>query len=120
VSGITHSISGFASLYIMFGGLTDMKRRNIPVTFGILLGFCVAAYGANILLDYNYMFLMAGDGTPYDILYNLVGGDPVLYPMGVVALFLVYISGFYAAHGMIRRHRPGVAATAPKHGMHPA
>jgi hypothetical protein len=37
------------------------------------------------------MFLMQGDGTPYDILYNLVNGNPVLYPLGVVGLFFVYI-----------------------------
>ena len=41
VSIITHSISGFTSLYI-----------------------------ANIILDYNYMFLMNHDGTPYITLYN--------------------------------------------------
>ena len=49
------------------------------------------------------MFLISGDGTPYDILYNLVGGSPVLYPMGVVVLFLVYISAFYFVVSRIRR-----------------
>jgi len=34
---------------------------------------------------------MAGDGTPYDIVYNLVGGHKVAYPVLVVALFLIYI-----------------------------
>lgn len=95
VSGITHSISGFTALYIAISGMASMKKKNIWITFTILLGFCVAAYVANILLDYNYMFLMAGDGTPYDILYNLVGGSKLLYPLGVVALFLVYIVGYY-------------------------
>lgn len=103
VSGITHSISGFASLYIMFTGLAGMKRSNIVVTYGILLGFCVAAYIADITIPYNYMFLISGDGTPYDILYNLVGGSPVLYPMGVVVLFLIYISAFYFVVSRIRR-----------------
>ena len=41
------------------------------------------------------MFLMAGDGTPYDVLYNLVGGHKVLYPVGVVSLFYLYITAFY-------------------------
>ena len=103
VSGITHSISGFASLYIMFTGLAGMKKQNIVITYGILLGFCVAAYIADITIPYNYMFLISGDGTPYDILYNLVGGSPVLYPMGVVVLFLVYISAFYFVVSRIRR-----------------
>ncbi len=95
VSGITHSISGFASLYILIAGLASMKKRNIGITFGILCSFCVAAYIANITIDYNYMFLMAGDGTPYDILYSLVNGNKVLYPLLVVLLFLAYIALFY-------------------------
>ena len=95
VSGITHSISGFASLYILFAKMASMKKQNISVTFAILLAFCIAAYAANILVDYNYMFLMSGDGTPYDILYNLAGGSKILYPLGVVGLFLIYICIFY-------------------------
>ena len=95
VSGLTHSISGFASLYIMFSKMAGLKRDNMWISFCILLIFCVVAYIANILIPYNYMFLMAGDGTPYDILYNLVNGSRVFYPLLVVALFLIYISLFY-------------------------
>ena len=95
VAGLTHSISGFASLYIMFAGMAQLKRENAPICYGILLGFCVAAYIANVLLSYNYMFLMAGDGTPYDIFYNLVNGNRFLYPVLVVGLFLLYITLFY-------------------------
>ena len=94
-SGLTHTISGFASLYILISGLGKMKKKNIGITFGILFGFCIAAYVANVTIPYNYMFLMAGDGTPYDILYNLVGGSKVLYPLGVVLLFVIYIVLFY-------------------------
>jgi len=97
-SGLTHSIAGFAALYIMIGGMASMKKKNICITLGILTGFCVAAYIANRLLNSNYMFLMAGDGTPYDILFNLTGGSPVVYPLSVVALFLVYICGFYGVY----------------------
>lgn len=103
VSGITHSISGFASLYIAFAGMASMKRKNIYVTFAILLFFCVAAYVTNVLIDYNYMFLMRGDGTPYDIFYNLVNGNKVLYPLIVVVLFIVYICVFYAIYFWIQK-----------------
>ena len=103
VSGITHSISGFAALYIMIAKMESMRKENICITFGILMGFCVAAYIANVLLPYNYMFLMRGDGTPYDILYNLVKGHQLIYPLSVVALFLVYISGFYAVHFLVKK-----------------
>ena len=98
VSGITHMISGFASLYIFLVGMASMKKKNILFTFSILIGFCAAAYLANIIVDYNYMFLMGGDGTPYDILFDLVNGHNVIYPLSVVALFLLYISGFYAVY----------------------
>ena len=104
VSGLTHSISGFVSLYLLISRMAQLKRRNVGITLTILLGFCVAAYAANIVLDYNYMFLMRGDGTPYDILYSLVGGDPVVYPLGVVGLFLLYIVGFYQIHYFAKRN----------------
>ncbi len=105
VSGITHCISGFGAVYIGVSGMASMKKRNIGITFGILGFFCVAAYIVNRIIDYNYMFLMAGDGTPYDILYNIVGGNPVLYPIGVVALFLVYITAFYTVYFFATKER---------------
>ena len=104
-SGITHSISGFASLYIAISGMQSMKKQNIIITFSILISFCVAAYIANITIPYNYMFLMRGDGTPYDIFYNLLGGNKVLYPLSVVALFILYIVVFYLVHYLIKKHK---------------
>ena len=96
VSTVTHCVSGFASLYIVISGMASMKKNNIYITFAILLGFSVIAYIANILLDYNYMFLMRSDGTPYEMFYQLVGGNPILYPLLVVLLFVLYIIVFYA------------------------
>ena len=107
ISGLTHGISGFASLYIMFSGMAGLKKCNISITFGILGVFCIAAYVANILLPYNYMFLMAGDGTPYDILYNLVDGSKVLYPAMVIGLFLVYMAAFYGVFYLCGRKKAG-------------
>ena len=88
--------------------MASLKKRNMWISFTILLSFCAAAYLANIIVGYNYMFLMAGDGTPYDILYNLVGGNKVLYPLSVVALFLLYISLFY--HVVYMRQKAKTAA----------
>ncbi len=105
VSGITHSISGFCSLYIGISGLSSMKKNNIWITFGILLSFCLAAYIANMILDYNYMFLIRGDGTPYDIIYNLVNGHKVFYPLLVVILFIVYILIFYSSYTFISKRK---------------
>lgn len=105
VSGITHSISGFTALYIFIAGMASMKKQNIWIAFTILIGLCVAAYTANVCLDYNYMFLMAGDGTPYDILYDLVNGSELLYPLGVAGLFLLYITGFYFTYFFIKNRK---------------
>ena len=105
VSAITHAISGFSALYIAISGMSSLKKRNIPITFLILLGFCGAAYVANVTLNYNYMFLMRGDGTPYDVLMNVVGGNQTAYTIGVVVLFLFYIVLFYSAYYLINRKR---------------
>ncbi|MBO5511655.1 MAG: YwaF family protein [Clostridia bacterium] len=104
-SGLTHCISGFASLYIVLSGQASMKKRNIPITYAILAVFCVAAYTANMALETNYMFLRQGDGTPYDILYNLFGGSPILYPIAVVVLFLIYIAAFYGVFFLIQKKK---------------
>ncbi|MBQ9784552.1 MAG: YwaF family protein [Clostridia bacterium] len=110
VSGITHAIAGFASLYVVISGMAKLKTRNIPITFGILFAFCAAAMVANLTIPYddhscNYMFLMRGDGTPYDIIYNLVGGNPVIYPILVVLLFVIYICAFYLVYFLIEQKR---------------
>jgi uncharacterized membrane protein YwaF len=102
VSGITHTISGFASLYIVISGMTSMKFKNLPILLIILTAFCVTAYVANVLLDYNYMFLMSHDGTPYVMFYDLVGGHPVFYPMIVVVLFYLYIFAFVYVYNIIK------------------
>ena len=72
------------------------------ITFGILLFFAVAAYIANIFTNANYMFLLRGDGTPYDILFNLVGGNQIAYPILVIVLFVVYIVLYYGIFFLIR------------------
>ena len=105
VSGITHCISGFSSLYIIISGMQSMKKKNLPITFGILLFFCVTAYIVNIAIDYNYMFLMRADGTPYAIFYDLLNGHKVFYPLCVVLMFIVYITVFYLVYFKIQKRK---------------
>ncbi len=100
-SGVTHSISGFASLYIAISGMISLKKKNFPITLAILLSVSVLAYIANLALDYNYMFLMNHDGTPYSIFYNLVNGSPIFYPLIVVGVFVVYVTLFYYVYHLI-------------------
>ena len=113
-SALTHTIAGFATIYIGISGMKSMKPRNIPITYAILLAFCVLAAIGNTIVPYNYMFLVSGDGTPYDILYNHVGGNPVLYPMMVILLFLIYIAAFYGVYMLIaKRLGKNKTATEP-------
>lgn len=108
-SGLTHSISGFAALYILISGLASLKKRNIWLSCAILLGFCAVAYAADLLIPYNYMFLMRHDGTPYVIVWRLIYGDteqvslPLAYSAAVVGLFLLYIAAFYSVCYLVRR-----------------
>ena len=95
VSAVTHNLSGFASLYIMISGMASLKNKTIPVTLGILIGVAIIAYTANVLIPYNYMHLMRSDGTPFIFFEQLVNGHPVLYPMCVMSLFILYILFFY-------------------------
>ncbi len=101
-SGLTHSISGFASLYIVISGMESMKKQNVFMCFAILGVFCILASIANALIPYNYMFLVTPDGTPYEIFYNLVNGNKILYPIIVVLLFFVYIVLFYTVYFAIK------------------
>lgn len=112
VSGITHCISGFAALYIVISGMQSMKPKNIYITFSILATFCGAALGVNFAIDYNYMFLRRADGTPYQMFYNMVNGNPVLYPMVVILLFVIYITAFYLVYFLIQKLKAKKAAGA--------
>lgn len=101
ISGITHCISGFCALYIGISKMCSMKKENILITNLILFVFCLTAYIVNHIVDYNYMFLVRGDGTPYDIIYNLVNGNQIIYPIIVVVLFFGYITLFYYIYFLI-------------------
>ena len=105
VSAITHSISGFCSLYIVISGMESMKKENIWILLTILGGFIILAFIANAIIPYNYMFLRSDDGTPYFIVTKIVGGNKVLYPIGVILLFLIYIALFYGIYYLITKKK---------------
>lgn len=111
-SGLTHTMSGFTSLYILFSGLASMQKKNIPITFSIITGGCVLAYIANAIVDYNYMFLRRGDGTPYDFFLKLVNGNQIIYPILVLLMFFGYIALFYGVYFLVcnRKKRKQQAA----------
>ncbi len=105
VSAATHSISGFASIYIAAAGLSTLKKKNYPITTAILLVFVGLSMIANELIPYNYMFLKSHDGTPYSIFYNMVNGNKILYPAIVVGVFLLGIFAFYGIKRLVDRSK---------------
>lgn len=105
VSAITHSISGFASLYIVISGVANMKIKNTWISLSILGTFGVLAYIANLALGTNYMFLMSHDGTPYSIFYNLVNGNRVAYPILVILTLVIWICIYYGIFYYIKKRK---------------
>ena len=114
MSALTHTLAGFACIYIGVSGMRSMKKKNIPFTFAILFAFCIMASVTNAIVDYNYMFLVRDDGTPYQILFQLVNGHPVLYPVLVIVLFLIYIVAFYAVYTLIEKKLLNKKSNAPE------
>ena len=69
-------------------------------------------YVFNPYFGTNFMFFFRGDGTPYDIIYNLVNGNSFLYPMMVFLLFVIYIVGFRAIFSYFRKKKQNKLQTA--------
>jgi uncharacterized membrane protein YwaF len=90
--------------------MESMKKENLWITLAILGGFTLAALIANLTLDYNYMFLMNHDGTPYVIFWNMVGGNRVLYAITVVLIFVIYILLYYYIYHWIKNRKAKTVA----------
>ena len=82
-----------------------MKKENIWILFAILGTFIVLAFIANAVIPYNYMFLRSDDGTPYFIVTKIVKGNKVLYPIGVILLFVIYVMVFYGIYYLITKKK---------------
>jgi hypothetical protein len=75
-----------------------MKKKNIWITYSILLSFMAAAFVANKIIPYNYMFLESDDGTPFVLFANLVNHNKILYPITVVLSLVLYVAVFYLVY----------------------
>ena len=104
-SAITHCSSGFGCIYVGISGMKSMKKKNLWIELLIFVLFSALAYVTNVIIDYNYMFLVRSDGTPYELFYSLVNGNKVLYPMLVVGTLLLYILAFFGVEKLICRSK---------------
>lgn len=101
---LNHSISAFVALFIWVTGLNKMEKRDIPFSIGILFTFMTIA----LIVDYiyipikgtprNFMFFFHGDGTPFTIFHDLVGGNKIAYQIIIYVLQCGYMGLFYAAY----------------------
>lgn len=97
VSATTHTISLFASLYIIFSRLVSLKKENIWIVSTVFASFVFIAEMTNILQGgrYNYMFLWRSDGTPFIMFENLFTAPSFLYTMSCIILMSLYLVAFY-------------------------
>ena len=101
---LNHSISAFVALFIWVTGLNKMEKRDIPFSIGILFTFMTIA----LIVDYiyipikgtprNFMFFFHGDGTPFTIFHDLVGGNKIAYQIIIYVLQCGYMGLFYAVY----------------------
>ena len=81
-----------------------MEKRDIPFSIGILFTFMTIA----LIVDYvsipikgtprNFMFFFHGDGTPFTIFHDLVGGHNIPYQIIIYVLQCGYMGLFYAVY----------------------
>lgn len=102
-SAITHTISLFASIYIISARLATLKRENIWIVTTSFAVFMFMALIANILQggQYNYMFMWRSDGTPFIIFENLFGAPSVLYIISDILLMFSYLAAAYGVSYLI-------------------
>lgn len=120
VSVTTHTISGFASLYVIIVDLVEIKKGNI-LGCAIVLGiFELLAFGANQAnmginaamgkcYETNYMFLTRSAGTPFEICNTIVGGNQVLYTLFIAAIYFawmgLFLGGYYIVRAIHNKHK---------------
>ena len=101
---LNHCISAFASTFVWCAKLNKMEKKDIPYVIGLLFVFMTIA----LIVDYvsipvkgsprNFMFFFHGDGTPFTIFHDLVGGNKIAYQIIIYILQCGYIGAFYAIY----------------------
>ena len=95
ISAFSHSLAAFAALFVFVAHLNKMEKRNIPFVIGILFVFMSITLAVDYATGKNYMFFLGGDGTPFGIFYDWVGGNLIAYQIIIYILQCGYIGVFY-------------------------
>ena len=91
-----HCISAFTSLFIWVSKINKMEKKNIPYVIGLLFVFMTIALIMAYAFNKNFMFFFNGDGTPFTLFHDMVGGNKIAYQIIIYILQCGYIGGFYA------------------------
>ena len=98
ISAFSHSLSAFAALFGIVSGQNKMEKRNIPFVIGILFVFMSITLAVDYGTGKNYMFFLGGDGTPFGLIYDWVGGNLIAYQAIIYVLQCGYIGLFYLVY----------------------
>lgn len=106
---INHCISAFVALFVFVSGLNKMEKRNIPFVFGVLFFYMIIALICAYAFNKNFMFYFHGDGTPFTLFYDMVGGNLPIYQIIIFVLQHSYIGIFYSIYypvaNAVKKHR---------------
>lgn len=103
ISLLNHCLSAFASLFIWLLRLNKMEKKNIPWTIGILFVYMTIALIVDYVDNHNFMFFFFGDGTPFVLFHDLVGGNKILYQIEIYVLQCGYMGLFYVIYYQIMK-----------------
>ena len=103
INATSHSIAAFAAMFVFVARLNKMEKRNIPFVIGILFVLMSIALVVDYTTGKNFMFFLGGEGTPFDIFFNLVQGNLIAYQVIIYVLQCGYIGAFYLVYYLITR-----------------
>lgn len=101
LNSLIHAIYSFAALFIFKTHLNKMEKRNIPFVIGVLFVYMSIALTVDYITGKNFMFLLKGDDTPFEIIYTLVQGNLIGYQIIIYILQCGYLGLFYVVYYLI-------------------
>jgi len=93
-----HILLASYPIILLFGRDIRPDPRQVPKCLGLLGGLALIAFGANLLFDTNFMFLMeAPAGTPLAWFKQVCGNHLIGFPVIIAILLLVMYLPFFVS-----------------------